>query len=181
MKFKALVTTLVALGCMSFGMQSYAWQPDANNRDELNAAEAIAAFKQKDPGIQRFFDKAYGFAIFPSVGKGGIGVGGAHGKGLVFQQGSPIGRSTLSQITIGFQLGGQVYSELIFFKDDVALQDFKRGNYEMGAQASAVALTVGASADTSYNGGVAVFTMAKGGLMYEASVGGQKFSYSPYK
>ena len=84
-------------------------------------------------------------------------------------------------MTIGFQLGGQVYSEIIFFKDSVALEDFKRGNFEMGAQVSAVALTAGASADTSYNGGVAVFTMAKGGLMYEASVGGQKFSYKPYK
>ncbi len=181
MKLKTLITTLVALGSFGFAMQSFAWQPDPNNTEQTNAAETIAAFKAKDPGIQRFFDKAVGYAVFPSVGKGGIGIGGAHGKGLVFSNGVPIGRSSLSQLTIGFQLGGQVYSEIIFFKDSVALEDFKRGNFEMGAQVSAVALTAGASADTSYNGGVAVFTMAKGGLMYEASVGGQKFTYKPYK
>ena len=181
MKLKTLITTLVALGSFGFAMQSHAWTPDPNNSEQTNAAETIAAFKAQDPSIQRFFDKAVGFAVFPSVGKGGIGIGGAHGKGLVFFNGEPIGRSSLSQLTIGFQLGGQVYSEIIFFKDSVALEDFKRGNFEMGAQVSAVALTAGASADTSYNGGVAVFTMAKGGLMYEASVGGQKFSYKPYK
>lgn len=181
MKFKTLITTLIALGSFGFAMHSHAWTPDPNNSEQTNAAETIATFKAKDPGMARFFDKAYGYAVFPSVGKGGIGVGGAHGKGLVFEGGAPIGRSSLSQLTIGFQLGGQVYSEIIFFKDKVALEDFKRGNFEMGAQVSAVALTAGASADASYNGGVAVFTMAKGGLMYEASVGGQKFSYKPYK
>ena len=181
MKLKTLITTLVALGSFGFAMQSHAWTPDPNNSEQTNAAETIAAFKAQDPSIQRFFDKAVGFAVFPSVGKGGIGIGGAHGKGLVFSNGEPIARSTLSQLTIGLQAGAQAYSEIIFFKDTVALEDFKRGNFEMGAQVSAVALTAGASADTSYNGGVAVFTMAKGGLMYEASVGGQKFSYKPYK
>jgi lipid-binding SYLF domain-containing protein len=182
MKLKSTLIGLIALGALTFGVQSRAeWQPDPNNPDELNAAEAVATFKQKDPGLKRFFENAHGYAVFPSVGKGGFGIGGAHGKGIVFEQGSPIGRSTLSQVTIGLQMGGQVYSEIIFFKDKTALEDFKRGNYEMGAQASAVAATLGASADTSYNGGVAVFTIAKGGLMYEASVGGQKFSYKPYK
>jgi lipid-binding SYLF domain-containing protein len=98
----------------------------------------------------------------------------------VYEKGKPIGDTSLTQITIGFQLGGQAYSEIIFFKDKKTLDDFKNGNFELGAQASAVAVTAGASADANYEKGVAVFTMAKGGLMYEASVGGQKFSYDPY-
>jgi len=96
MKLKTLITTLVALGSFGFAMQSHAWTPDPNNSEQTNAAETIAAFKAQDPSIQRFFDKAVGFAVFPSVGKGGIGIGGAHGKGLVFFNGEPIGRSSLS-------------------------------------------------------------------------------------
>ena len=93
--------------------------------------------------------------------------------------GKAIGRSTLTQVTVGLQLGGQVYSEFIFFKDDAALANFQRGNYEAGAQASAVAVTAGASADADYDKGVAIFTHVGGGLMAEASVGGQKFTYEP--
>ena len=100
-------------------------------------------------------------------------------KGEVYEQGVLIGTSSLTQLTIGWQLGGQAYSELVFFKDKAALDDFKRGNFELGAQASAVAATAGASADASYDNGVAIFTLAKGGLMYEASIGGQKFSFEP--
>ncbi len=182
MKLKNMMTGLVALGALAFGMQSLAaWQPDTDNPDELNTAKAIASFKKHDPSMTRFFENAHGYAVFPSVGKGGIVVGGAYGKGIVFEKDQPIGASTLSQVSIGFQLGGQAYSEIIFFKDKVALDDFKRGNYEMGAQVSAVAATAGASADTSYNGGVAVFTIAKGGLMFEASISGQKFTFTPYK
>jgi lipid-binding SYLF domain-containing protein len=140
-------------------------------------ASVIAKFKEKDPGMAKVFADAYGYAIFPTVGKGAIGIGGARGKGDVFERGIRIGRSTLTQVTIGFQLGGQAYSEVIFFKDKTALDDFKRGNFEFDAQASAIALTARASRDLAYNRGVAIVTMAKGGLMYEASVGGQKFSY----
>jgi len=121
------------------------------------------------------------FVIIPTVGKGGIGIGGARGKGLLYEGGQITAEVTLSQLTIGFQWGGQAYSEFIFFKDDVALADFKRGNYELGAQASAVAVTAGASADANYSDGVAIFTQAKGGLMYEASVGGQKFKVKSKK
>jgi lipid-binding SYLF domain-containing protein len=182
MKLKNMMNGLVALSALAFGMQSWAaWQPDTNNPEQLETAKAIASFKQHDPSMNRFFENAYGFAVFPSVGKGAFVVGGAYGKGVVFEQDQPIGSSSLSQVTIGLQAGGQAYSEIIFFKDKVALDDFKRGNYEFGAQVSAVAVTAGASADTSYNGGVAVFTMAKGGLMFEASVGGQKFAFRPYK
>ena len=104
-----------------------------------------------------------------------MGIGGARGKGLLYEGGKPTAIFTLTQLTIGFQWGGQACSEFLFFKDQAAVDDFKRGNYELGAQALAVAVTMGASADVDYSSGVAIFTQAKGGLMYEAWVGGQKF------
>jgi lipid-binding SYLF domain-containing protein len=146
---------------------------------QQDVTKAIAEFKKADSGIAKVFETAHGYAIFPSVGKGAIGIGGAHGNGYVYEQGRLIGHTTLTQVTVGFQFGGQAYREVIFFKDKTALDDFTRGNFEFSAQATAVAITAGASADLAYNGGVAIVTMAKGGLMYEASVGGQKFSYKP--
>src|SRR5215831_17170684 len=92
-------------------------------------AAVIAKFKEKDPRVAKAFDTAYGYVLYPSVGKGAIGIGGAHGKGEVFEQGKKIGTSTLNQVTVGFQLGGQAYSEVIFFKDKTAIDDFKRGNF----------------------------------------------------
>jgi lipid-binding SYLF domain-containing protein len=148
-------------------------------RDETEVAAVIAKFKEKDPGMAAVFANAAGYAVFPTVGKGGIGLGGARGKGYVYQRGRLIGRSTLTQVTIGFQFGGQAYSEVVFFQDAEALESFKRGRLKLDAQASAIALTARASADLPYREGVAIVTMAKGGLMYEASVGGQKFSYQP--
>jgi lipid-binding SYLF domain-containing protein len=117
--------------------------------------------------------------VFPNVGKGAIGVGGAHGNGLVYKGGELVAKSELIQVTVGFQLGGQSFVEVIFFKDQTAFDDFARGNFEFAAQVSAVALTAGVSADLAYNGGVAVMTMTNAGLMYEAAVGGQKFKYEP--
>ena len=169
-----LTTILLALLAQPAGAE---WTPDPNNEMELSVAKAILAAKDKDGGLQAWFDSAAGYAVFPRVGKGGIGIGGARGKGLLIQGDQTLGEATLTQVTVGFQLGGQVYIELIFFKDQTALDDFKRGNFELGAQASAVAVTAGASADADYSKGVAVFTIAEGGLMYEASVGGQKFKY----
>ncbi|RZO73929.1 MAG: hypothetical protein EVA62_01575 [Halieaceae bacterium] len=156
-------------------------------------------------GAGDFIDDAYGYAVFPSIGKGGIGIGGAHGKGEVFVGGKKVGKTKMSQITYGLQLGGQVYSQMIFFRDERAFDDFTSGNFEFGAQATAVALTAGAQASTSSGGGgntssgtdadsskvnaddkqydkrsgMATFTIAKGGLMYEATLGGQKFKYEP--
>lgn len=144
---------------------------------KTDPAAVIAKFKQKDPGMAQVFADAYGYAVFPTVAKGGLGIGGTRGKGEVFERGAKVGTSTLTQVTVGLQLGGQAYSEVIFFKDKTALDDFRRGNFEFDAQASAVALTARASRDLAYDKGVAIVTMAKGGLMYEASVGGQKFSY----
>lgn len=147
----------------------------------------------------KFFDHSYGYAVFPTIGKGGIGIGGAYGEGRVFEQGKYVGDSSMAQVTIGFQLGGQAYSQIIFFEDKRAFDEFTTGNFEFGAQASAVAITAGASAQATTTGsaaavsggkrdaaavgayykGMAVFTVAKGGLMYEASIGGQKFGYTP--
>lgn len=158
---------------------AHAWDPGEADELDGKAQAAIASLLEKDPDMQRFFDKAAGYAVIPTVGKAGFGVGGARGKGLLYENGAATAIVTLTQLSIGFQWGGQAYSEYIFFKDDVALTDFKRGNYELGAQASAVAVTAGASADADYSGGVAIFTQAKGGLMYEASVGGQKFKVEP--
>lgn len=175
---KQLVTSFFVVICIIVGSvdSAYAW--DANAVHE--ARQAVLKFKRKDPKLRAFFEQAYGYAVFPTVGKGGIGIGGAYGSGVLFRRGRPIGSTSLTQLTIGFQLGGQAYSEIIFFRDGRALERFKKGNFALDAQVSAVAVTAGAAANVNYSHGVAVFTMAKGGLMYEATVGGQKFSYDPY-
>ena len=146
---------------------------------EKKAEAAIAEFKKTDPSMDAFFKEAYGYAIFPEITQGGIGIGGAGGDGTVFEQGTSVGSSSMSQVTIGLQLGGQTYREAIFFKDKTALDNFKQGTFEVAAGASAVAAKSGASKTAGYSNGVAIFTMAKGGLMFEASIGGQKFDYEP--
>jgi lipid-binding SYLF domain-containing protein len=148
--------------------------------DVKDANETLALFKKTDSNLARFFESAVGYAVFPSVGKGGMGFGGAYGSGVLYQRGQPVGKTTLTQVTIGFQLGGQAYSEIIFFESERVLSDFKGGNFAFAGQASAVALASGASANANYQWGVAVFTAAKGGLMFEASIGGQKFTYEPF-
>ena len=169
------ILAAAALSIFAWAGSSWAWDPDEVEELEPKVAATKAEMLESDPAMQSFYDKATGYVIFPTVGKGGFGIGGARGTGLLKVGGETVAVVTLTQLTIGFQAGGQAYSEFIFFEDDVALADFRRGNYELGAQASAVAVTAGASADADYNGGVAIFTHAKGGLMYEASVGGQKF------
>ena len=165
----------LALATLLLVSTSWAWDPDEAKEYDAKAQEVIAEFKEKDPSIERFFNKSAGYVVIPTVGKGGFGIGGARGKGILYEQGVATAVVTLTQLTVGFQAGGQAYSEFIFFEDATVLGNFKRGNYELGAQASAVAITAGASADAEFNGGMAIFTQAKGGLMYEASVGGQKF------
>jgi lipid-binding SYLF domain-containing protein len=142
---------------------------------------------------------AYGYAVFPTVGKVGVGIGGAYGKGRVYRKGEYIGDTSVKQLSVGLQAGGQAYSQLILFQHPEALKEFTNGNFEFGAEASAVAITAGLEAKTGttggslgasggkrdattagrYRNGIAIFTVAKGGLMYEASVGGQKFTYTP--
>lgn len=154
-----------------------AFEPDTSDAMQLNVARAILDLQKKDPGTAKFFAGSRGYAVFPKVGKGGIGIGGAHGKGLVIASDKVIGKTSLNQVTFGFQLGGQVYAQFIFFEDQTALDNFRRGNFEFGAQASAVAVTLGASVNANYDQGVAVFTNVGGGLMYEATISGQKFKY----
>ena len=173
-----LSVALIALSLVFVSTFAQAWTPNNSDKLELSAAQVMIKAKEKDPALAtKWFDTAYAYAVFPKVGKGGIGIGGAHGKGIVIRGDKTVANSSLSQLTIGFQLGGQVYSQFIMFKDSTAFDHFARGNFEMGAQVSAVAITLGASADADYDGGVAVFTIAEGGLMYEATVGGQKFTY----
>jgi lipid-binding SYLF domain-containing protein len=171
----SLILISIAIGF--FAGSAFAWEPDNKDKMELSVAKAILEAKEKDPNLAKWFETANGYAVIPRVGKAGIGIGGARGKGLVIKGNSTLGKVTLTQLSVGFQLGAQVYSEFVFCKDQTALDDFKRGNFELGAQVSAVAVTAGASMDADYSKGVAVFTIAEGGLMYEASVGGQKFKF----
>jgi lipid-binding SYLF domain-containing protein len=132
-------------------------------RDKDKAKEIIAEFKAKDPGIDRFFDTAHGYAVFPKITKGGMVIGAAHGSGVVYEKGLVVGSATLSQGTVGFQLGFQSNSEIIFFKDKAALDRLKDGKLKFSGQASAVAAEEGASADVEYEEGVAVFTSRQEG------------------
>lgn len=167
-----LCVGLVVAGCETAPKSNLA-------RTDLGAAvqDTIAKAKARDPSISRFFDQSAGYAVFPTVGKGGLIVGGAHGQGELFENGVMTGYCTITQATVGAQAGGQAFSEFIFFQDKEALNRFKYGNFALAAQASAVVLASGASANARYDNGVAVFTMAEQGLMLEASVGGQRFGY----
>lgn len=162
--------------------------------------DAVASFRAAEETAP-FFGNAYGYVVFPTIGKGGIGIGGAHGSGRVYAQGEYVGDTKMTQLTVGFQLGGQAFSQMIFLEDRRAFESFTSGNFEFSAQATAVALTAGVSAEANtgggtaagasggrndatvthggYRKGMAIFTIARGGLMYEATVGGQKFSYTP--
>lgn len=179
MKNVAWMCLLVSVGGLLAGCSTT--PRTAGDRMELSAdvTAAVARAKQQDPGLIRFFDDAAGYAVFPTVGKAAIGVGGAYGRGQLFEDGVLVGYCTLTQASIGLALGGQAYTELIFFETDAALDRFRSGNLAFAAQASAVALKSGASANAKYDNGVAVFTLGEAGLMYEASIGGQKFSYDP--
>jgi lipid-binding SYLF domain-containing protein len=144
---------------------------------ENKVENAIAQALKQDPSLQKFFDSAAGYAVFPTVGKGAVGVGGAFGRGELYEGGVSVGYCTLTQASIGLALGGQAYTEIIFFEKPAAVNTFKSGNFAFAAQATAVALKSGVGANAKYADGVAVFTMGEAGLMYEASIGGQKFSY----
>ena len=161
-------------------------------------SDTIQLFKEAGAS-KGFFGNSYGYAVFPGIGKGGFVVGGAHGNGRVYKKGVAVGDVSMTQVSVGFQIGGEAFREIIFFEDERAFKEFITGQFEFGAQAQAVAITAGATAQATtggtgagknvgggkaevkggYQKGMAVFTLAKGGLMYEASLGGQKFSYTP--
>ena len=157
------------------------WDPKEpqGSRAQLEAAhETIAKFKATDPGLEDFFQKAHGYAVFPTIGSGGWWLAGAYGTGLVYEGGTPVGRTSITQLSFGLTFGGQAYSEILFFRDKAALDKFKSGTAQLSAQVSAVIATNGAAAKTSYDSnGVGVFVHVKGGAMLDASVGGQNFKY----
>lgn len=172
------LTSGLVVACLAVGMVGSAiagWDPAGEQR----VLDTIGAFKKTDPSIDTMFNEANGYAVFPEITKGAVGIGGAAGDGTVFERGTAIGSASMKQVTIGLQLGGQTYREIIFFKDKAALDNFKSGDYEVAAGASAIALKEGVSKTAEYNNGVAIFTMGTGGLMFEASIGGQKFSFEP--
>ncbi len=160
-------------------------------------SDTIAVFRKAEES-GKFFANAHGYAVFPTIGTGGIGLGGAYGKGRVYERGRVIGDTSMTQLSVGFQLGAQGFSQIVFFENAEALKKFTQGEFEFGAEASAVAITlsagaqagsggaaVGASVDKdkakvigAYNNGMAIFTVAKGGLMYQAVVAGQKFKFT---
>lgn len=142
---------------------------------------AIREFERSDSSLKDLFQKAAGYVVFPNVGKGGLVFGGAHGNGQVYEGGRLIGHASLTQITVGAQIGGQEFSEVIFFENKDALDTFKESRFAMSAQVAAVAAAEGAGKNAKYQQGVMVFTKAKQGLMAEASVGGQKFKFEPVK
>jgi hypothetical protein len=189
MKIKALILglapALLLIGAAAYAAGKY--------------TDTISLFRHAGESAS-FFEKSYGYAVFPNVGEGALGVGGAFGKGQVYVHGHPVGETSMSQLSVGFQAGGKAYSQIIFFEDKRALDEFESGNFEFAAGASAVAITAGASASAATDGtsagisggqkdardsghyekGMAVFTIAKGGLMFAAAIGGQKFSYKPF-
>ena len=164
------------------GMSTVIFAQDSTKDSKLigDCHSSKAAFVKVDSLMHSLFDNAAGYVIFPNVGKGGIGVGGAAGNGILFEKGQAIGKASMKQVSVGFQFGGQAYREVIFFENHDALNKFKQDKFEFSAQASAIAATAGASTNVKYRNGVMVFTQGKGGLMYEASIGGQKFSYKAY-
>ena len=168
---------LAILVFMTFNLSVFAqvgaWNPELQN----DAKEAMKEMLEKTPKLQSYIDKAYGYAVFPKITKAGLGIGGAAGRGVVYQSEQAIGSSKLKQASFGLQAGGQQYSEVIFFENKEAFDHFTNGNLKFDAQASAVAITAGASIDVAYKNGVAVFTYTIGGLMYEASIGGQHFTF----
>lgn len=176
MSIQRVLLIVLAAMTMVVGTARAGWDP----ADEENAKRTIEKFRQKDPSLERFFSKAAGYVVFPDIYKGGFMIiGGAHGRGFLFEGGSIVGRSTVTQLNVGPQLGGQSVAEIIFFKDKSAVEDFKNGNFELGAQVTAVVVNTGMATNSDYSNGVAVFAMPNAGIMAEISVGGQKFAYEP--
>ncbi|MFC2148338.1 YSC84-related protein [Bacteroidota bacterium] len=170
---------LVLFVCFAFSLTSYAqlagWKPEL----EKDSKEALSKMITDAPKLQTFKDKAYGYAVYPKITKAGLVIGGAGGEGVVYKGGAVTGSSKLGQGSFGLQAGGQQYSEVIFFENKDAYDRFTGGKFKFSGQASATAINAGASVDVAYQDGVAVFTRVKGGLMLEASIGGQHFSFTP--
>ncbi len=184
MKKRINFVWLTLIFCLLLSTLHAGWNPFKRNHKrsgEENAQLLIKKIKETAPDSKKIFDNAIGYAVFPSIGKAGIGVGGAAGNGRVYRKGEFIGTTTMSQLSIGFQLGGQVYGEVIFFQDDNTLNKFKQGKFELGANASAIVVNTGAAITAGFKDGTIVMVLPKGGLMYEATVSGQKFTFKGKK
>ena len=156
-------------------------QDNSQERIINDSKDAKASFLKADPSMENLFKHSAGYVIFPNVGKGGAGLGAASGRGAVHEKGAVVGTAQMTQVTVGAQAGGQAYREIIFFENQEALDRFMHNKVEFSGQASAIAVKAGASANANYRDGVVVFSQEKGGLMLEASLGGQKFTYKTLK
>lgn len=172
---KSQIVTIVVTLLLAFtaNAQLDGWNPKLENESK----QALSTILEKTPKLESFKNEAFGYAVFPRITKAAIGVGGAAGNGIVYKDQIAVGKAHLKQATVGIQFGGQQYVEVIFFENEETFEKFTNGKLKFDAQASAVALKEGASIDAAYQDGVAVFTATKGGLMYEASIGGQHFKY----
>jgi lipid-binding SYLF domain-containing protein len=177
---KSLLTTILIVGIVVLaGCNTVPQTYEAKAVLSAQVTETIAIFRDKDPDIQRFFDSSYGYAVLPKVGKGAFWVGGAYGKGQVFEKGKMVGFCDMKQASLGFSFGGEYFSEIIFFRDEVDLNRFMAEEYTFSAQVTGVAATAGAAAKADYKAGMAVFIATDKGLMVDASLGGQKFRFVP--
>jgi lipid-binding SYLF domain-containing protein len=170
----SLCALMLAAGCTTAPKTE-----EGKEKIEDQAARAVARAEAADSGMTNLLNSSAGYAVFPTITKGAAGVGGAYGKGVLYENGQAVGYCDMTQATVGAQLGGQDYTEVVVFKTPEALQNFKKGQFKFDAQASAVALKHGSSENAKFTNGVAVFTFNEKGLMAEASVGGQKFDYQP--
>lgn len=178
--FAIAITSLTAAMA---ACSSYSKNPDGSAAKseqaalKAEAASAISRFRAQDPSLDKFFNSASGYAVFPKIAKGGAGIGGAYGKGVLYENGAPVGYCSMKQGTIGLQLGGQTFSEIIFLEKPYDVSQFKKGEVEFSAEATAVAASKGAAAKADYANGVAIFILGQQGLMAEAAIGGQSFNY----
>ncbi len=172
-KSKLVTILMVIITSVTINAQVGGWNPELIN----DSNEALKTMLEKTPKLESFYNESYGYVVFPKITKAGITIGGAMGNGIVFRDNKVVGSSKLKQATLGLQFGGQQYTEVIFFENEASFNKFINGKLKFDGQASAVAIKAGASIDVAYQEGVSVFTMPKGGLMYEASLGGQHFQY----
>lgn len=178
------IKRLLPVTCLAIlGLLVAAPVPTAQAANDIvsQSSQAVRAFRRTDPTMRKFFNSSVGYAILPNVTTGGLGIGAQRGKGLVYAHGKLIGKTTLTQVSIGAQIGGEEFAEIVFFETNRALNDFKTGQFSMSAQAKANAAASGVAANADYQNGVAVFTQSKKGLMAAAAVGGQKFGYEGFK
>jgi lipid-binding SYLF domain-containing protein len=167
--------------CLTLALTPFILNAQYDIKALEKSEKTIATYKEMDTKFDTYFEEAYGYVVFSSVGKGGLGIGGAYGVGTVYELGKPIGKAKLAQVSIGFQFGGQDYSQVVFFETKGDFLRFKENRFEFAAQASAVVIKTGVSTNLAYREGVAVFTKPKGGFMYEASLSGQKLKFKAYR